>query len=401
MDPFIDTQLYIENYKKILEHAKDCYWLLTENEMENIYSFSPRQIELAQEYEIGEENGFDSSFFYELVELQDQAENLRFQYDLYVPCQDESQSAIWQERMDSENKLKIESIHRFLGIGPECHYKNFVSFLNTSFKPYKRGLASQTLPNGICLEKELEKKISFAIHKAQYFRFSEDKCLLEDLIMCTLERISEEAYRFDSERGFTFGSYLNSFISRYLNMMNHYYSNIIYFPPNVITTLHGISKIIDLFWKENQRNPGPIELAEISDIPIEKIIDYLKLQYTFEDLEKEIGKESNNILFDEHDENGPFLLYETIEDEESERADKCLIVESLNKEIDRTLNRVSKNEIEILKMFFGIGCSETTLEEIGYKFGICKERVRQIKETAIRKLKGENSKALKQYLGIL
>ena len=81
-------------------------------------------------------------------------------------------------------------------------------------------------------------------------------------------------------------------------------------------------------------------------------------------------------------------------------ADRSLVNESLSTEIDRALNTLSDREKEILRMFFGIGCQEMTLEEIGDRFGLTRERVRQIKEKAIRRLRqGTRSKLLKAYLG--
>ncbi len=399
MDPFVDTQLYIENYKTILEHSEDCYWLLTENEVDAIYSFSPRQIEAAEEYEIGSEGCFDGSYFYELAELQDRAEALRFQYDLYAPYQDKSQSEIWQERMYQENKLKIESIQKLLGMGPDCHYKNFLSFLNKSFKPYKRGLAPKALlPNGLYLEEELEKKIGFAVYKAQSIKHPNDKAPLEDLIMYILERTQEEAYKFEPERGFTFGTYLASFISYQLRMFVNKYNHIIHLPLNAIGSFSKVSKSINEFWNENQRNPSPEELAELLDVPIEKIADTMKIQYNYEDLETEISKEPNNILYDDNDDNEPLFFYETYKYEEIEQADASLAFESLNKEIDRALRQLHEREREILKMFFGIGCKEMDLEEIAPKFDLSRERVRQLKEKAIRRLKGQKSKLLRSYL---
>ena len=80
-------------------------------------------------------------------------------------------------------------------------------------------------------------------------------------------------------------------------------------------------------------------------------------------------------------------------------ADSSLNQESLSKEVDRALNQLHERERDILKMFFGIGCQEMTLEEIGAKFDLTRERVRQIKEKAIRRLKGQKSRLLKCYLG--
>ena len=90
---------------------------------------------------------------------------------------------------------------------------------------------------------------------------------------------------------------------------------------------------------------------------------------------------------------------DVLTNEDSPMADATLNQESLSNEVDRALRQLHEREREILKMFFGIGCQEMTLEEIGAKFELTRERVRQIKEKAIRRLKGQKSRLLKSYLG--
>ena len=92
-------------------------------------------------------------------------------------------------------------------------------------------------------------------------------------------------------------------------------------------------------------------------------------------------------------------LLDVLQNDDSPMADQSLNQESLSKEVDRALNQLHERERDILKMFFGIGCQEMTLEEIGAKFDLTRERVRQIKEKAIRRLKGQKSRLLKSYLG--
>ena len=92
-------------------------------------------------------------------------------------------------------------------------------------------------------------------------------------------------------------------------------------------------------------------------------------------------------------------LLDVLPNNDSPRADSVLNKESLSKEIDRALMQLYDREREILKMFFGIGCQEMSLEEIGDKFDLTRERVRQIKEKAIKRLKGQKSRLLRSYLG--
>ena len=93
-------------------------------------------------------------------------------------------------------------------------------------------------------------------------------------------------------------------------------------------------------------------------------------------------------------------LLDVLVNEDTPNTDGTLMYESLSREIDRALATLTERESDIIKMFFGIGCQEVTLEEIGDKFGLTRERVRQIKEKAIRRLRqGTRSKLLKTYLG--
>jgi RNA polymerase primary sigma factor len=93
-------------------------------------------------------------------------------------------------------------------------------------------------------------------------------------------------------------------------------------------------------------------------------------------------------------------LLDVLINDDSPLADRSLMNESLSLEIDRALSTLTERESEIVKMFFGLGCQEMTLEEIGDKFGLTRERVRQIKEKAIRRLRNTSrSKFLKTYLG--
>jgi len=92
-------------------------------------------------------------------------------------------------------------------------------------------------------------------------------------------------------------------------------------------------------------------------------------------------------------------LLDVLPNNDSPLADSGLNYESLSKEIDRVLDQLNPRERDIIKMFFGIGCQEMTLEEIGAKFDLTRERVRQIKEKAIRRLRGSKSQLLISYLG--
>lgn len=124
------------------------------------------------------------------------------------------------------------------------------------------------------------------------------------------------------------------------------------------------------------------------DVPKDKISDTLRVSGRHVSVDAPFVEGEDNSLLD------------VLPNDDSPSADRVLVNESLNTEIERALLTLSSREREIIKSFFGIGCQEMTLEEIGERFGLTRERVRQIKEKAIRRLKSPNrSKLLKGYLG--
>ena len=134
--------------------------------------------------------------------------------------------------------------------------------------------------------------------------------------------------------------------------------------------------------------PSTDELSEMIDVPKDKIADTLRVSGRHVSVDAPFVEGEDNSLLD------------VLVNNDSPNADKGLVNESLNREIERALSILSTREREIVKSFFGIGCQEMTLEEIGERFGLTRERVRQIKEKAIRKLRSNSrSKLLKSYLG--
>ena len=158
-------------------------------------------------------------------------------------------------------------------------------------------------------------------------------------------------------------------------------------PLNQVGTLNKISKALSKFEQENERRPSPEELAASLDVPVDKIADTLKVSGRSISVDAPFVEGEDNSLLD------------VLSNDDSPSADASLNQESLSREVERALRQLHEREREILKMFFGIGCQEMTLEEIGAKFDLTRERVRQIKEKAIRRLKGPRSKHLKAYLG--
>jgi RNA polymerase primary sigma factor len=152
--------------------------------------------------------------------------------------------------------------------------------------------------------------------------------------------------------------------------------------------LNKINKALSQFEQENERRPSAEEVSEILELPADKISEAMKISGRHISVDAPFVEGEDNSLLD------------VLVNDDSPIADKSLMSESLSKEIDRALATLTERESEIIKMFFGIGYQEMTLEEIGGKFGLTRERVRQIKEKAIRRLKqNSRSKLLKGYLG--
>lgn len=213
---------------------------------------------------------------------------------------------------------------------------------------------------------------------------------LPDLINEGNLGLIKAARRFDETRGFKFISYAVWWIRQSILQAIAEQSRIVRLPLNQVGSLSRINKAFSKLEQEFEREPSQEELSAITELPLEKIADAMRVS----------GKHvSMDAPFVQGEEN---TLYDVIENSESPRADLHLMNESLKKEIERSLNTLTDREREVVKLFFGIGPTghAFTLEEIGERFDLTRERVRQIKEKAIRRLRHkQRSKLLKAYLG--
>ena len=211
---------------------------------------------------------------------------------------------------------------------------------------------------------------------------------LPDLINEGNMGLIKAAERFDETRGFKFISYAVWWIRQSILQALAEQGRNIRLPLNQVGLQAKINKAICIFEQEFERRPSTDELADLLDLPVEKIHETMKAN----------GKQlSMDAPFAEGEDN---TLNDVLTDEDNEMADQNMINESLSLEIERALNMLSQREKDIIKMSFGLGEPEKTLEEIGEHFGLTRERVRQIREKAMRTLRDKsNNLHLRQFLG--
>ncbi|MGP1421602.1 MAG: sigma-70 family RNA polymerase sigma factor [Tannerella sp.] len=236
------------------------------------------------------------------------------------------------------------------------------------------------------LEKLTRANLRFVVSVAK--QYQNQGLSLPDLINEGNLGLIKAAEKFDETRGFKFISYAVWWIRQSILQALAEQSRIVRLPLNQVGSLNKIGKAFSRFEQENERKPSPEELAQELDIPVDKISDTLKVSGRHISVDAPFVEGEDNSLLD------------VLVNDDAPNADGTLMNESLSKEIDRALATLTERESDIIKMFFGIGCQEVTLEEIGDKFGLTRERVRQIKEKAIRRLRqGTRSRLLKTYLG--
>jgi len=239
----------------------------------------------------------------------------------------------------------------------------------------------------IALEKLTRANLRFVVSVAK--QYQNQGLSLPDLINEGNLGLIKAAEKFDETRGFKFISYAVWWIRQSILQALAEQSRIVRLPLNQVGSLNKINKAFSKFEQENERRPSPEELADVLDIPVEKIADTMKVSGRHISVDAPFVEGEDNSLLD------------VMINDDSPNADRSLINESLSKEIERVLAfTLSDRERDIVKKFFGLGIPEMTLEEIGDEFGLTRERVRQIKEKAIRKLRpNAKSKLLKSFLG--
>ncbi len=236
------------------------------------------------------------------------------------------------------------------------------------------------------LEKLVRANLRFVVSVAK--QYQNQGLSLSDLINEGNLGLIKAAKKFDETRGFKFISYAVWWIRQSILQALAEQSRIVRLPLNQVGALNKLNKEMSRFEQENERMPSIEEVSEKLEMPKEKVTDTLRVA----------GKHiSVDAPFQEGEDN---TLLDVLPNTSIPKTDNQLIQESLRKEIDRALETLSEREREIVRMFFGLDGKERTLEEIGQEFGLTRERVRQIKEKAIRRLRHvSKNKLLKSYLG--
>jgi RNA polymerase primary sigma factor len=238
----------------------------------------------------------------------------------------------------------------------------------------------------LALEKLTKANLRFVVSVAK--QYQNQGLSLPDLINEGNLGLIKAAEKFDETRGFKFISYAVWWIRQSILQALAEQSRIVRLPLNQVGSLNKINKALQKFEQENERKPSAEELAIELDITVDKVRDSLRVSGRHISMDAPFVEGEDNSLLD------------VMINDDAPQADRTLINESLQKEIDRALSTLTDRESEIIKMFFGLGSQEMTLEEIGDKFQLTRERVRQIKEKAIRRLRQDSrSKLLKSYLG--
>lgn len=241
--------------------------------------------------------------------------------------------------------------------------------------------------DSLALEKLVKANLRFVVSVSK--QYQNQGLSLGDLINEGNLGLIKAAKRFDETRGFKFISYAVWWIRQSILQALAEQSRIVRLPLNRVGALNKIGKAYRNLEQEYEREPNAHELAQELDMDISEVSDNLKIAGRAVSMDAPFNQGEENRLLD------------ILENDEQPSPDFTLMSESLRSEIKRALSTLSEREAEVIKLYFGLNKEHSlTLEEIGEKFNLTRERVRQIKEKAIRRLRhASRSKNLRSYLG--
>lgn len=237
------------------------------------------------------------------------------------------------------------------------------------------------------LEKLTKANLRFVVSVAK--QYQNQGLSLGDLINEGNLGLIKAAQRFDETRGFKFISYAVWWIRQSILQALAEQSRIVRLPLNRVGSLNKISKTYSDLEQKLEREPSPGEIAEVLDISDKEVFETIKISGRHVSMDAPFVQGEENSLLD------------VLENDSEVTPDSELINDSLRREVQRALSTLTQREADVIALYFGLnGEHAMTLEEIGEKFNLTRERVRQIKEKAIRRLRHTSrSKALKPYLG--
>ena len=236
------------------------------------------------------------------------------------------------------------------------------------------------------LERLTRANLRFVVSVAK--QYQNQGLSLSDLINEGNLGLIKAAEKFDETRGFKFISYAVWWIRQSILQAIAEQSRIVRLPLNQVGSVNKINRILSKFEQENERRPSVEEISQVINLPEDKVDEAMNAN---------TRHVSVDAPFTDGDEGS---LLDILVNESSPMADRQLVIESLQAEIKQALRILNDRERNVVEAFFGINGPELTLEEIGEKYGLTRERVRQIKEKAIRRLReGTKNKMLKAYLG--
>ena len=239
----------------------------------------------------------------------------------------------------------------------------------------------------LALEKLTKANLRFVVSVAK--QYQNQGLSLGDLINEGNLGLIKAAQRFDETRGFKFISYAVWWIRQSILQALAEQSRIVRLPLNRVGSLNKISKTFSELEQKFEREPSPEELAEVLEVTAGEVVDTMKISGRHVSMDAPFVQGEENSLLD------------VLENDGDEKPDDGLMTDSLRKEVQRALSTLTSREADVITLYFGLnGEHAMTLEEIGEKFNLTRERVRQIKEKAIRRLRHTSrSKTLKPYLG--
>lgn len=239
----------------------------------------------------------------------------------------------------------------------------------------------------LALEKLTKANLRFVVSVAK--QYQNQGLSLGDLINEGNLGLIKAAQRFDETRGFKFISYAVWWIRQSILQALAEQSRIVRLPLNRVGSLNKISKTFSELEQKYEREPSPDELAEVLEVTTNEVVDTMKISGRHVSMDAPFVQGEENSLLD------------VLENDGEESPDDGLMNDSLRREVQRALSTLTQREADVITLYFGLnGEHSMTLEEIGEKFNLTRERVRQIKEKAIRRLRHTSrSKALKPYLG--